>query len=134
MLVLNSFLSVLFAMDITGKTAMNRLSSLARFYLCLTSRMDKYLMKKSPSWMTTFSLLGMLQIVDTYQLAPYPVCFYEGDGMGEGIIKDIRPILLTGLRKGWTTAGQGTYYRMKTLSYIQELLLSKSSLVLVLSK
>ena len=134
MLVLNSFLSALFAMDITGKTAMNRLSSLARFYLCLTSRMDKYLMKKSPSWITTFSLLGMLQIVDTYQLAPYPVCFYEGDGMGEGIIKDIRPILLTGLRKGWTTAGQGTYYRMKTLSYMQELLLSKSSLALVLSQ
>ena len=76
----------------------------------------------------------MLRIADTFQVAPYPICFYEGDGMGEGIIKEIRPILLTGLRKGWTMAGQGTYYRMKTLKYMQDMLLTTSSLTLVTSK
>ena len=131
-LVMNAFLSSLFAMDMSGSQSRNRLYSLARLYLCFSSRLDKYLMQKNPSWTTTFSLLGMLRVADTFELAPYPICFYEGDGMGEGIIKEIRPILLTGLRKGWTVAGQETFYRMKTLLYMQDLLLNKHSLSLVL--
>ena len=134
MLVLNCFVSALFATDITGKQAKNRLSALARMYLTFSSRLDMFLMKTTPSWITTFSLLGMLRSADTFSLAPYPICFYEGDGMGEGIIKEIRPIILTGLRKGWTLSGQGTYYRMQTLTYMQDVLLSKSSLDLIAPK
>ena len=85
-------------------------------------------MLKKPSWITTFSLLGMLRIPKTFEIAPFPICFYEGDDMGEKIVKEVRPILLTGLRKGWTLAVQGTHYRMKTLSYMQDLLLSRDSL------
>ena len=103
-------------------------------YLAFSSRLDKFLMKTTPSWITTFSLLGMLRSADTFSLAPYPICFYEGDGMGEGIVKEIRPILLPGLRKGWTVAGQGTYYRTQTLTYMQDMLLSNSSLDLIASK
>ena len=134
MLVLKSFLSALFSMDITGEQARNRLSSVARLYLCYSSRMDHFLLKKSPSWLTTFSLLGMLRVADTFQLAPYPICFYEGDGMGESIVKEIRPLLMSGLRKGWTMAGQGTYYRMKTLTYMQDMLLNQSLLNVVMTK
>ena len=128
MSVLNSFLSALFAMDITGQKARNRLSSIARLYLCFSTRLDNFLLKKTPSWLSTFSLLGMLRVVDTFQIAPYPICFYEGDGMGEGIVKEIRPILMSGLRKGWTMAGHGTHYRMKTLAYMQDMLLSKATM------
>ena len=99
-LVLNSFLSALFSMDLTGEKAKNRLSSIARMYLCCSSRLDQFLLKKNPSWLSTFSLLGMLRVTDTFHLAPYPICFYEGDCMGEGIVKEIQPILLFGLRKG----------------------------------
>ena len=133
-LVLNSFLSALFSMDLTGEEAKNRLSSIARMYLCCSSRLDQFLLKKNPSWLSTFSLLGMLRVTDTFHLAPYPICFYEGDGMGEGIVKEIRPILLSGLRKGWTSAGQGTYYRMKTLRYMQDMLLTRTSLNVVQAK
>ena len=131
MVVLNSFLSALFATDITGRPARNRLSSIARLYLCFSSRLDKFLLKKNPSWLTTFSLLGMLRAADIFELAPYPICFYEGDSMGEGIVKEIRPILLSGLRRGWTMAGQATLYRSKTLQYMQDMLLSPTALNLI---
>ena len=62
MLVLNAFISALFAMDITGKKARNRLSSLARLYLCIASKLDHFLLKKKPCWLPTFSLLGMLRV------------------------------------------------------------------------
>ena len=127
MLVLNAFLSALFAMDITGEKARNRLSSLARLYLCIASKLDLFLLNKKSSWLSTFSLLGLLRVGDTTELAPFPICFYEGDGMGEGIVKEIRPLLLTGLRKGWTMAGQDTYYRMKTLSYMRDFILTKET-------
>ena len=134
MVILNSFLSSLFATDITGHIAKNRLSSIARLYLSFTSRLDKFLLKKNPSWLTTFSLLGMLRAGDIFELAPYPICFYEGDGMGEGIVKEIRPILMSGLRKGWTIAGQAAYYRTKTLSYMQDMLFTQVALNIVTAK
>jgi len=134
MLVLNAFISALFAMDITGEKARNRLSSLARLYLCIASKLDHFLLKKKPCWLSTFSLLGMLRVGDTTELAPFPICFYEGDGMGEVILKEIRPILLSVLRKGWTIAGHSTYYRMKTLGYMQDMLLSKSSLNVLMAR
>ena len=84
--------------------------------------------------MQTFSLLGMLRAGEIFEVAPYPICFYEGDGMGEGIVKEIRPILLSGLRKGWTTAGQETYYRTKTLTYMQDLLLTQTALNVITTK
>ena len=84
-------------------------------------------MHHKPTWLKTFSLLGMLRVVSTFEVAPYPICFYEGDGTGEGIVKEIRPLLLTGLRKGWTMAGQDTYYRMKTLSYMRDFILTKET-------
>ena len=127
MLVLNSFQSALFATDMTGKTAVHRLETLARLYLCLTSNLDKYTLQKKPTWLRTFSLLGMLRVSKIFEVAPYPVSFYEGNTTGEGIVKDIRPMLLTGLRKGWTVAGQATYYRMKTLAYMKDFLLTKES-------
>ena len=127
-LVLNSFLSAMYATDITGPKARHRLYALAKLYLCFSSRLDSFHMNKTATYQATFSLLGMLRVKDTFDLAPYPICFYEGDGMGEGIVKEIRPILLSGLRKGWTVAGQGTYYRRKTLAYMQEILLSASTL------
>ena len=130
-MVLNSFLSALYATDITGEKARNRLYALAKLYLCYSSRLDSFHMNKTPSYQATFSLLGMLRVKDIFNLAPYPICFYEGDGMGVGIVKEIRPILLSGLRKGWTLAGQGTYYRRKTLTYMQEMLLSLSTLNIV---
>ena len=67
-LVLNSFLSALFSMDLTGEKAKNRLSSIARMYLCCSSRLDQFLLKKNPSWLSTFSLLGMLRVTDTFIL------------------------------------------------------------------
>ena len=76
----------------------------------------------------------MLRASDIFELAPYPICFYEGDGMGEGIVKEIRPILLSGLRKGWTIAGQATYYRTKTLTYMQDMLLTRTVLNIVTAK
>ena len=82
-LTLNSFLSALFATDLEGKKAVHRLNSLARQYLSLSARLDQYLMLKKPSWITTFSLLGMLRIPKTFEIVPYPICFYEGDDMGE---------------------------------------------------
>ena len=54
--------------------------------------------------------------------------------MGESIVKEIRPLLMSGLRKGWTMAGQGTYYRMKTLTYMQDMLLNQSLLNVVMTK
>ena len=95
-------------MDITGEKARNRLSSLARLYLCIASKLDHFLLKKKPCYLSTFSLLGILCVGDTTELAPFPICFYEGDGIGEGIVKEMRPILLSGLRKGWTIAGHST--------------------------
>ena len=134
MAVLNSFLSSLFATNITGYRARNRLSSIARLYLCFASRLDNFFLKKNPSWITTFSLLGMLRAADIFELAPFPICFYEGDGMGEGIVKEIRPILLSGLRKGWTVAGQATYYRTKTLTYMQDMLFTPVALNIITVK
>ena len=134
MVILNSFQSSLFATDMTGNRAIYRLQSLARLYLCLTSKLDKYLIQKKPTWLRTFSLLGMLRVSKIFEVAPYPICFYEGDTTGEGIVKDLRPMLLTGLRKGWTVAGQATYYRMKTLSYMKDFLLTKESNDIVSNK
>ena len=128
MLALNSFLSAMFATDLKGNKAIYRLNSLARLYLCFSVRIDQYLMHKKPTWITTFSLLGMLRVSQALEVVPYPICLYEGDDMGEGIVKDVRPMLLTGLRKGWSLAAHGTFYRMKTLSYMQDLLLTKDCL------
>ena len=76
----------------------------------------------------------MSRASDIFEVAPYPICFYEGDGMGEGIVKEIRPILLSGLRKGWTIAGQETYYRTKTLAYMQDMLLTQTAMNIVTAK
>jgi hypothetical protein len=54
--------------------------------------------------------------------------------MEEDIVKEIRPILMSGLRKGWTIAGQATYYRTKTLSYMQDMLFTPVALDIVTAK
>ena len=76
----------------------------------------------------------MLRAADIFELAPYPIYFYEGNSMGEGIVKQIRPILLSGLRRGWTMAGQATLYRSKTLQYMQDMLLTPTALNVIRAK
>ena len=80
-------------------------------------------MDMKQSWDSSYSLVGMLRLVEMYHLAPFPSCFYEGDAMGEGIIKDIRPLVLPGLRNGWSKSLIITYYENKALSYLMELVL-----------
>jgi len=96
-LTLNHYISAVFCQELSGKEGKNRATALARLYLTYTVLIDSHVLNTKHSWLTSYSLLGMLRLPDMYDLAPYPVCFYEGDRMGEGIVKDIRPLVWSGL-------------------------------------
>lgn len=120
--VLNCFLSSVFSCDLKGADALHRCMGFSRYYLSLVSKMDAHLGHKTKSWLSSYSLIGFLRIPDLYRIIPYPICLYEGDGMGEGIVKEIRPLTLTGLREGWASSCHSKYYRKKSLSTMEELL------------
>ena len=127
-LILNNYISAVFCKDLTGSEGKNRATALARLYLANTVMIDKHVLNTNHSWLTTYSLLGMLRLPDMYDLTPFPLCFYEGDKMGEGIVKDIRPLVWAGLRDGWSKSTLISYYQNFSLSYITELIMGKDEM------
>ena len=127
-LTLNKFVASVYDKDTTGIPALCRASSLARLYLSYTIQLNHHAMDMKQSWDSSYSLVGMLRLIELYHLAPFPSCFYEGDAMGEGIIKDIRPLVLPGLRNGWSKSLIKTYYENKALSYLMDLVLGSEEI------
>ena len=125
---LNQFVSIIYDTTLTGPSAINRALAHAMLYLCNTVTIDGHNMKAKHSWMTNYSVVGMLRLPEIFHIALYPLCFYEGDRLGEGMVKEIRPLVWTGLREGWSWSAQQLYFRDQSLNYFERLLLGEEEL------
>ena len=125
---LNKFVSIVYDKTLTGPLAKNRAKAHAMLYLCNSVVIDLHNMKTKNSWVSNYSVISMLRVAEIYDIAPYPLCFYEGDKLGEGMVKEIRPLVWTGLREGWSCSTQELYYRDLSLNYMEKLLLGKEEL------
>ena len=109
--------------DLSFGKARNRTLSQARKYLGISFRLDMIVRPhKTPTYISTFSLLGMLRAPEIFELAPLALCYYEGGDMGEGMVKKLRELLPLGLRDSWAINLHETYYRNQALDFFQELL------------
>ena len=122
LLSLNHCLSSFLSMDLTGQMAKNRVNALSRRFLGISTKFDTFTMKNNPTWETSHSMLGLLRVEEMYDFGTYPMCYYEGDTMGEGIVKSMRPLMWAGLRNGWSVACQSSYYRQCSMTYVGSIL------------
>ena len=76
-IILNNYISAVYCKDLIGSEEKNRATALARLYLANTVMIDKHVLNTNHSWITTYSLLGMLRLPDMYDLAPFPLCFMK---------------------------------------------------------
>jgi hypothetical protein len=92
--------------DLSIKKAKNRTFAQARKYLGVSWRLDRIVRPhKTPTYIGTYSLLGMLRAPELFYIPPPPpphaLCYYEGSKMGEGMVKELRPLIPLGLRDSW---------------------------------
>ena len=64
----------------------------------------------------------MLRAPEMYKRVLHPIDLYEGDNMGEGIVKTLRLHVWSGLRDGWTISLHKAVYRNYTLEFFEELI------------
>jgi hypothetical protein len=75
----------------------------------LNPRRDK------PIWIAKFNFLGLLRVCDSFVQFRHVRNLYEGGVIGEGIVKELRPLVAKGVHDKWSTNLLLSHYRNCTL-------------------
>lgn len=89
--------------DLSGKPTEHRTTSMALVYLSILNTCYKTIHQvgKYDSWASMYTFLGILQAPMPFQDFTLVKSLYKGGDIGEGIIKELRPLSPTGIKDGW---------------------------------
>jgi hypothetical protein len=110
----------IFCLDLAAGEAKNRaLASVMRF-LSLMEVLDLKLNPKreKPIWIAKFNFLGLLRVCESFVQFNQVRNLYEGGVIGEGMVKELRPLVAKGVQRKWATNLLLAHYRNCTLNSI----------------
>jgi hypothetical protein len=112
----------IFCMDLYGEEAKNRATASVMRFLCLMENLDKRMNPKREKhiWIAKFNFLSLLRICESFARFNQVRNLYEGGIIGEGMVKQLRPLVGKGVHGKWATNLLLAYYRHSTLDMIIE--------------
>ena len=112
----------LFCTDIAGSRAQHRSTASVMHFLSLIEDLDVRIhpKRKHPIWIAKFNFLGLLRVCESFGRFNHVRNMYEGASLGEGVVKDLRPLVAKGVKTQWATNLLLAYYRHCSLSLLIE--------------
>ena len=109
--------ATLFALDIPSEAAGNRFEVLVVLFLDCIDRVGRQLhpTKASPIWLSKYGILGLLRCRQHFIDYTYMHSLYEGGIIGEGMVKELRPLCPNAVRSGWPCNLMNAYNRQNVL-------------------
>jgi hypothetical protein len=110
----------IFCTDLCGLEAKNRATASVMRFLSHVEFLDLKLNPKrdKPIWIAKFNFLGLLRVCESFEHFRHARNLYEGGVIGEGIVKQLRPLTATGTHTKWATNLLLKYYRQLTLDML----------------
>jgi hypothetical protein len=110
----------LFCTDIAGTKAKNRSTASVMHFLSLIEDLDVRMHPKrtKPIWIAKFNFLSLLRACESFERFNHLRNLYEGGDLGEGVVKDLRPLTAKGVGAQWATNLLLAYYRRSTLGML----------------
>jgi hypothetical protein len=117
---LDDMIAVLMVESIQNDSYYLSVERSVRIFLTHFSDMDQKLKRKSevPSWLSSYNFLSLLNLPDIIREYGPLRLIWEGDSMGEGFLRFVKPNMGRGLRKGWECSTLQTLLREKALATI----------------
>jgi hypothetical protein len=119
----------LFCTDISSTKAKNRSTASVMHFLCLIEDLDVRINPKraKPIWIAKFNFLSLLRVCESFERFNHVRNMYEGGDLGEGVVKDLRPLVAKGVQAQWATNLLLVYYRHSTLTMLLQAIEQTSS-------
>jgi hypothetical protein len=110
----------IFCTDLCEYEAKNRATASVMRFLSLMESLDWKLNPKREKaiWIAKYNFLGLLRICESFELFRHARNLYEGGVIGEGIVKQLRPLTASGMHWKWATNLLLKYYRQLTLDML----------------
>ena len=107
----------LFCVDLAGSRAKNRATASVMHFLFLMEDLDIRLFpqRKEPIWIAKFNFLGLLRTCESFERFNHVRNLYEGGILGEGMVKQLRPLVSKKVHGKWATNLLLAYYRHSSL-------------------
>jgi hypothetical protein len=74
--------------------------------------------REKPIWIAKFNFLGLLRVCKSFPRFQHVRNLYEGGVIGEGIVKELRPLVAKGVHGRWATNLLLAHYRTSTLDLL----------------
>jgi hypothetical protein len=89
-------------------------------FLSLMENLDGRLnpRRKKTIWIAKFNFLGLLRVCDSFVHFRHVRNLYEGGSIGEGMVKELRPLVAKGVKDDWATNVLLSYYRQSSLELL----------------
>ena len=117
LLSMHNVFACLYASDLTGIEAANRLQAFARDYLSRMEDLDKLLMptRTKPIWLAKYNCLGLLRSSSHFVHHCRVRSMYEGGDFGEAMVKELRQHVNKSMQDGWSKHLIDSHSRQKLL-------------------
>jgi hypothetical protein len=118
----------IFCTDLAETKAKNRATASVMRFLCHIESLDLKLNPKreKPIWIAKFNFLGLLRVCESFVPFRHVRNLYEGGIIGEGIVKELRPLVAKGVHCRWATNLLLAHYRQQTLDILIDSLDNRS--------
>jgi hypothetical protein len=110
----------IFCTDLCEVQAKNRATASVMRFLSLMETLDLKLHPKreKPIWIAKYNFLGLLRVCESFEFYRHARNLYEGGVIGEGIVKQLRPLTASGVHQKWATNLLLKHYRQLTLDML----------------
>jgi hypothetical protein len=110
----------IFCTDLCESLAKNRATASVMRFLSHIESLDLKMNpgREKPIWIAKYNFLGLLRICESFDLFRHARNLYEGGVIGEGIVKQLRPLTASGVHQKWATNLLLKYYRQLTLDML----------------
>ena len=110
----------IFCTNIDEVQAKHRATASVMRFLSRIEALDKKLNRKhvKPIWIAKFNFLGLLRVCESFVEFKHVRNLYEGGVIGEGIVKELRPLVAKGVHGRWATNLLLAHYRNCTLDHL----------------
>ena len=75
---------------------------------------------EKPIWIAKFNFLGLLRVCESFSNFKHVRNLYEGGVIGEGVVKELRPLVAKGVHNKWATNLLLSYYRHLSIDLLME--------------
>ena len=112
----------IFCVDIGEEPARNRSTAAVMRFLVHIEYLDSKLnpKRKQPIWLAKFNFLGLLRVCESFSDFQHVRNLYEGGVIGEGVVKELRPLVAKGIHVNWATNLLLSHYRHLTIDMLIE--------------